>query len=106
MSIEGRTFLTLLYQVRIADAKQAAETRRILDAAVERGRQANAQELAEAKARIASLERHAQQSAKEMAALRRELNARRAAQRSRSQISISFQIFVFPTFRHLLIYSN
>ena len=106
MSIEGRTFLTLLYQARIADAKQAAETRRILDAAVERGRQANAQELAEAKARTASLERHAQQSTKEMAALRRELNATRAAQGSRSQISVSFQIFTFPTFRHLLIHSN
>jgi len=56
------------------------------------------------KARAASLERQAQESAKEMEVLKRELQLATRAQSSRSQISapVSFQIFVFPTFEHSL----
>jgi len=94
--------LIFLRQVRTADAKQDAENRKKFDAAVESGRQSNALELAEVKARAANFERQAQESAKQaqesakqaqesakkMAALERELQAARA-QGPRSQISAS-----------------
>ena len=56
------------------------------------------------KARAASLERQAQESAKEMEVLKRELQLATRAQSPRSQISapVCFQIFVFPTFEHFL----